>query len=205
MLLTLACNFSVFFFIPLFLQEILHYSPLEAGTAFLPLGTVMFVVSRYTPKLLARFGAQPLILTGLALAAGGVVWLTRISATTQYMPVIFVSTILVGAGIGTFLMPLTGAILQQVQPEDTGVASGILQTTQQVGGALGLAIQLTVYEATLRDAGLRNSGLPAVIAHGMANAFIVGATFIACTIAVVLLMRTPPIPERPPELPEARA
>jgi EmrB/QacA subfamily drug resistance transporter len=190
MMLTLACNFSAFFFIPLFLQEVLHYSPLKAGIAFLPLGAVMFTVSRFVPKLLMRFGARPLILTGLVLAAGGIALLTRITAATQYTPLILASTVLIGAGIGTFLMPLTGAILKGVPRENTGVASGIMQTAQQAGGALGLAIELTVYGTTLRHAGPVGSGLPSAITHGMANAFAVGVILLVCAIAVILLMRT---------------
>src|SRR5207245_11197004 len=111
---TLACNFSVFFFVPQFLQKILGFGPMEAAVAFLPLGAVMFAVSRLTPAMLIRFGARPLILAGLVLVTAGVAWLGQPTATTPYVPVILASTALIGAGIGTFLMPLTGTILKGV-------------------------------------------------------------------------------------------
>lgn len=188
MLLTLACNFSVFFFVPQFLQEILRYSPLKAAIAFLPLGVIMFAVSRLAPVLLTRLGTRPLILAGLALVVGGVTWLGQLTATTGYVPVLFASTVMIGAGIGTFLMPLTGMILSGVPRQDTGIASGVLQTTQQAGGALGLASLVTVYETTVRHAAPGVGQLPAVISHGMANAFYGGSIFVGCAILVILLM-----------------
>ena len=197
MLLTLACNFSVFFFVPQFLQEILGYSAVLAAAAFLPLGLAVFAMSRLTPRLLKRFGARPLILAGLGSVAGGVGWLGQLTAGTPYVPVLVTSTALIGIGIGTFLMPLTALILGGVPREDAGTASGVLQTMQQVGGALGLASLVTVYGAAVRHAPAGSHLAPAM-AHGMAIALRGGSIFVVCAFLLVLLAVRVPRPALAP-------
>ncbi|GAA3191313.1 MFS transporter [Dactylosporangium siamense] len=176
-LLTMACLFGVLFFISQFLQDILHYSALQAGLAFLPMAAGMFGMSRCTPWLLPRVGALRLILIGLAVVAGGAGWLSRLGEHTAYAPGLLVPMLMLGVGIGTFLMPLTALILGGVAPRDAGAAAGVMQTMQQVGGSLGLAILVTVYGTTLRHGA---ASTPALTAHAMGNAFV------AATVSVVL-------------------
>ncbi|MER7008212.1 MFS transporter [Dactylosporangium sp. NPDC000555] len=176
-LLAMACLFGVLFFISQFLQNILGYSALQAGLAFLPMAAGMFGMSRLTPWLLPRVGALRLILIGLAVVAGGAGWLSQLDDHTAYAPGLLVPMLMLGVGIGTFLMPLTALILGGVAPRDSGAAAGTMQTMQQVGGSLGLAILVTAYGTTLRLDGART---PSLIAHAMGNAFI------AATVSVVL-------------------
>lgn len=187
MALTMACNFSVSLFVPMLLQNVLGYSALTTGLSFLPMALVMFGMSRATPKLLPRFGAFPLIVTGLALVAAGVGWLGQVDADVDYAPSLLLPLILIGTGIGTFLMPLTGLILGGVPPRDSGAASGLLQTFQQTGGALGIAVLITVYGTTLRGAA---PGTPERVAttRGIGHAFTGGAVFVGC--AVLLMAAT---------------
>ncbi|WP_326673368.1 MFS transporter [Streptomyces sp. NBC_01257] len=192
MLLVLACNFSVFYFVPQFLQEVLGFSALKAGLGFLPMGLAMFAMSRATPKLLPKFGPRRLILAGLVLILAGVLWLSSLDAGTSYAAGLLLPLVLVGVGIGTFLMPLTALILGGVAPRDSGVAAGILQTMQQIGGALGLAVLVTVYGARADDATTGPAATTAM-ADGIGNALLVGSGFVVVAlILVATLIKTKP-------------
>jgi predicted MFS family arabinose efflux permease len=181
MLLVLACNFSVFYFVPQFLQEVLGFSALKAGLGFLPMGLAMFAMSRTTPRLMPRFGPRRLIISGITLILAGVAWLSQLGAGTSYAAGPLFPLLLVGLGIGTFLMPLTALILGGVEPRDSGIASGILQTMQQVGGALGLAVLVTVYDAGAGGSHATRSAT----ADGIGDALLVGTGFIVVALLLV--------------------
>ncbi|MGW2592316.1 MFS transporter [Streptomyces sp. NPDC001515] len=180
--LTMATLFSALFFLSQFLQGPLGFSPVRAGLAFLPMALGMFGMSRLTPKLLPRLGARPLIVSGITLVVAGAVWLSRLEATTAYAPHLAGPMVLLGIGIGAFLMPLNSLILSGVAPQQAGAAAGVMQTMQQVGGSLGLAVLVTVYGTTLA-----HSGAPAeeAVAHSMANAFIGATVFSALALVLV--------------------
>ncbi|CAG6398950.1 MFS transporter [Streptomyces cocklensis] len=181
MLLVLACNFSVFYFVPQFLQEVLGFTALRAGIGFLPMGVAMFAMSRTTPRLLPRFGPRRLIISGIVLILAGVGWLAQLGADASYASGPLFPLLLVGVGIGTFLMPLTALILGGVEPRDSGIAAGILQTMQQVGGALGLAVLVTVYDAGAGGAPASRSAT----ADGISDALLVGTGFIVVALILV--------------------
>ncbi|GAA2125543.1 MFS transporter [Kitasatospora saccharophila] len=152
MALAMASNFTLALFVPMFLQEVLHHGALGAGLAFLPMALTVFAVSRATRRLLPRYGPRPLVLAGLALCALGTGLLSRLDVHSGYPGGLLVPLLLLGLGIGTFLMPLTGLVLGGVPPEDAGAASGLLQTFQQSGGALGIAALATRTTRTTRTA-----------------------------------------------------
>ncbi|MET8165436.1 MFS transporter [Streptomyces sp. NPDC005329] len=167
-LLLPAGMFGAFYFLTLISQEVLRYSPLRAGFAFLPMTAVMFTTVRFVPRLLARIGAKPLILTGMTLLAGSGAWLWRLGPDDGYATGLLGPLLLLGVGIGLALMPLNATILAKVGPAEAGAASGLLQSLQWLGGTLGLSVLVTVYGTATRH----TVGSPAeILTHGAARAF----------------------------------
>jgi EmrB/QacA subfamily drug resistance transporter len=180
-----AAGMSMFFFLTQFMQVIRGQSALTTGLAFLPLAGVMFGMSRLVPRLLPRFGPRPLALTGSLILSAGLLWLTRLSPHTGYLPVIGLTMMLLGLGMGLGFVPLTPIIMGSVPPQDAGAAGGALQTMQQLGATLGLAVLVTVFGATVRHAGTGAAGL----VTGMTHAFAVSTCFAAFTFLVALSFR----------------
>ena len=194
MLLFFATMFSVFFFLTQFLQDALGLSPLMAGVAFLPMTLAMFTTVRVVPRLLPRVGAKPIIVTGATLLTIGIAWLSRLSASSGYASGILGPMVLLGVGVGCSILPLNVVILSRVQGRDAGAASGILQTMQQVGASLGLALLVTVFgTASHRAASHPLAGATAhaqvqsVLAQGISSAFTVGTVFAVGALLVTLV------------------
>jgi predicted MFS family arabinose efflux permease len=185
MLLLAAAMFGMFFFLVQFLQNFSGFSPLRAGLAFLPMTLPLFTVARLAPRLVARFGVRRLMLTGLPLIVAGMGWLTRLSDTSGYVSGALGPMILFGAGAGLVFLPLTATILSGVRREDSGAASGTLQTMQQVGGALGMAVLVSVFGTVSRRDGA---------VHGAAVAFEVATVFVAVSLAVAITVIRPSAP-----------
>ncbi|MCT9080488.1 MFS transporter [Streptomyces fulvoviolaceus] len=176
-----AGMFGAFYFLTLISQQVLDYSPLRAGLAFLPMTLAMFTSVRFVPRLLARVGAKPVLLTGLSLVVVAAGWLWRLEPGDGYLSGLLGPLLLLGVGIGLSLMPLNATILARVQPHEAGAASGLLQTLQWLGGTLGLSILVTVYGTATRHA----TGSPSdILTEGSARAFGVGA-LIALTALLV--------------------
>jgi len=192
-LLLVAGMFGMFFFLTQFVQEVLGFSPLLAGIAFVPMTAGLFAVSRLAPRLIPRFGPRPLMIAGLAPVITGMTWLAQISPGTSYLSGILGPMLLLGTGMGLTFVPLTMASLHGVSPDEAGAAASMVNVTQQVGGALGLAILVSVFGNATGTAArhLAAGGGPlwqlhAVLAHGMARSFGVAAIFDVCALAVIL-------------------
>ncbi|MEC3918361.1 MFS transporter [Nocardia sp. CDC160] len=179
---------SMFFFLTQFLQEILGLSALATGFAFLPTALLMFTTIRLIPRLLPRFGPRPLTVAGAASLIAGLVLLTRLSETTAYFPLLFLAMILIGCGIGLSVSPLNVVIMSTVEPHEAGAAGGALQTLQQTGASLGLAIMVTIFGTAARSAG--GSPVHAMVS-GMTTAFASAAAVAALALAVALTFRRP--------------
>ncbi|GAB3976707.1 MFS transporter [Actinoallomurus acanthiterrae] len=182
MLLLAAATFGMLFFLGQFLQNVLGFGPLTAGAAFLPMSGLLFAFARLTPRLIPRFGMRRLTLTGLPLIAAGMVWLTRTSPHCGYVLGALMPMTLFGLGAGLSFLPLTLTILSGVQREDSGAASGILQTTQQVGGALGMAVLVSVSGTAGRHGSLT---------RGMNTAFTVATVFVLVALLVSVTFISP--------------
>ncbi|MGW2519510.1 MFS transporter [Streptomyces sp. NPDC001617] len=186
-LLLPAGMFGAFYFLTLISQQVLDYSPLRAGFAFLPMTVVLFTTVRLVPRLLPRFGAKPVMVTGMTLLVAASVWLWRLRADDGYLTGLLGPLLLVGAGVGLSLMPLNATILAKIRPHEAGAASGLLQTLQWLGGTLGLAVLVTVFGTATRHA----SGTPAeVLTHGAARAFGVGALIALAALLVAAFVIT---------------
>jgi EmrB/QacA subfamily drug resistance transporter len=136
--------FGVFFFLTLFIQTVLGYSPIRAGIAFLPFAVGVVIGSALASPLVARIGPRPLISTGAAMVAGGMFWYSRLTEHAGYASHLLGPTLVSSFGLGLVFVPLALVALHKVAEQDSGVASSLLNTAQQVGGAIGLALLGTV-------------------------------------------------------------
>ncbi|MCZ3387102.1 MAG: MFS transporter [Actinomycetia bacterium] len=144
MLIIGAAMFGMFFYLTQFVQEILDYSPIKAGFAFLPVSVCIIISAGAASQLITRFGAKPFAMLGTALTAVGMLWLAQIQPDSTYVGGLLGPMIVFALGLGFTFMPLTLAAVSQIDESDAGIASGVLNTTQQIGGSIGLAVLTTV-------------------------------------------------------------
>jgi EmrB/QacA subfamily drug resistance transporter len=144
MLIVGAAMFGMFFYLTQFVQEVLGYSALKAGFAFLPVSVFIVVSAGAASQLITKWGAKPLALLGTALASAGLIWLSMIEPDSTYVGGLLGPMVVFALGMGFTFMPLTLAAVSQIDESDAGIASGVLNTTQQIGGSIGLAVLTTV-------------------------------------------------------------
>ncbi|MEV8532047.1 MFS transporter [Streptomyces sp. NPDC051211] len=151
-MLFLACAiFGMFFFLTLFVQNVLDFSPIQAGLAFLPVSVVVAVGAGITAHLLPKFGPKPFMVLGALSAATGLGWLTRTDIHSTYLGSVLGPILFFALGMGMQFVSLTLMALSNVPDRESGAASGLLNTTQQVGGSLGLSILVTVFGTASRN------------------------------------------------------
>lgn len=182
MAMLMAGQLAVFFLVVQFDEGVLGLGPVETGLAFLPLSLSIFTVSRITPRLVARFGAAPLMLLGSLSVTTSYVLLSRLDVDSTYAAAVLLPMVLNGLGAGLMFMPITTTVLIGVEPEHAGAASGLLQTMQQLGGAIGVAAIVSVYAAGAR---------PGEIVPGLSGAFLVAGVLggLAVLAALALVLR----------------
>ena len=193
---------GTFLFLTYFLQETLGYSVLKTGFAFLPFSGGIILGAGLATRLLPRIGPRALMVIGLVLAAGGLMWFTGLSVDSTYLAHVLPPQLLVSLGMGMTFVPMSSTALAGVDPTDAGVASALVNTTQQIGGSLGTALLNTVAAAaattylTARlhaDRAVQNAAV-----HGYTTAFTVSAALLAAAaLAAGVLIRTSRHQERP--------
>jgi EmrB/QacA subfamily drug resistance transporter len=162
MLIIGASMFAMFFYLTQFVQIILGYSPLKAGFAFVPVSICIIISAGAASQLITKVGAKPLALVGTATTAVGMIWLAQIDASSSYVTGLLGPMVVFALGLGLTFMPLTLAAVSRVDEGDTGIASGVLNTTQQIGGSIGLAL-LTTVATTVITSSFADSGTPAPV------------------------------------------
>jgi predicted MFS family arabinose efflux permease len=180
-LLFLGGMLSFWFFVTQYLQGVLGYSPLETGFAFLPTTVVNFAVALAVPWLTSRLGNGRLLAGSLLLAVIGMAWLGRVSADSSYLTAVALPMLLIGAGQGGALAPLTSAGVAGVAAEDAGAAGGVVNVAHQLGGSLGLGLLVTVFAAA-GSTGLDGLDL---LAHQIGSALTAGAVLLGLAFVVV--------------------
>jgi predicted MFS family arabinose efflux permease len=197
--LLFAGMFGMFFFLTQFLQDVLGYSPLQAGFAFLPVPLTVFASSQLASRvLISRFSSKALTLIGISLSATGLLLATQLSAGSSY-PQILASLVLFGAGNGLSFVTLTTAALAGVAPQDAGAASGLVNVTQQLGGTLGVAVLVTVFGSASKYAASHPvpganplAQLNHVFVYGADHAFVAATLFlVAAIVLVAAVVRSP--------------
>ena len=171
-LLVPAVMFGVFFFVSQYLENDLHFSAIQSGLGFLPMTGLIFASSRITPRLIARIGTRPILLFGLTTVAGASAWISQATPSQGYFVGVFGPLVLFGLGAGCCFLPLSVTILAGVPRDDAGAASGMLQTMQQTGAALGVAALTSVAASHGRAAALLTGAGIAVAALVVAGLFI---------------------------------
>ncbi len=187
MTLLIGANLSMFFLVVQYVQGVLGFGPLLAGVAFLPFSLGIFATSRVTPALLARFGPRRMMLLGSGILTLAYGWLSTIGTGDTYLAAVLGPMTMAGIASALVFMPVTVVVLAGVAPEHAGSASGLLQTTQQLGSAIGVAVIVSVYAA---------GAVPGQVVPGLEAALLTSATFAALALLVTaLVVRSPrPVP-----------
>ncbi len=202
-ILSVAGMFGMFFLGALYLQRILGYDALQIGFAFLPVTVIMGTLSvRYSERLVMRFGARTTLLPGLALMALALVWFAQAPVDGGYVLHVLPVMVLLGTGAGLCFPALMGLAMSGATPADAGLASGLVNTTAQVGGALGLAVLATL--STSRSEDLIAQGTPRAeaLTSGYHLAFYVAAALVVAAIAVAVTVLEPVAQPAPAPAPE---
>ncbi len=186
--------FSMFFFLSLYMQFVLRFDALETGFAYLPLALMIIASAGGASQLVTRLGFKPVLVTGLLLVTAGLLWFTQVSVDGSYVSDVLFPSLLVGAGLGLSFVPVTIAATSGVTSGEAGLASGLINTFQQVGGALGLAV-LAAVQISRTDSVLASAEGPAAQAvaatEGYQAAFLAGAGLaVLGVIAALTLIRS---------------
>jgi EmrB/QacA subfamily drug resistance transporter len=190
-----AGMFGTFFLGALYVQRVLHYSPLRIGFAFLPVSVLMGLISvRYADRLITRFGGRALCVAGLSLIGLGLALLGFAPVAGGYWLHLFPSLAALGVGAGLAFPPLMGLAMSGTAPQDAGLASGLVNTTGQVGGALGLAVFATVTSGRTSHLLAGGHSVPAALTGGYHLGFWIAAALVLCGVAVAAGWLVNPVP-----------
>src|SRR3954451_11884221 len=187
-LLVGASLFSMFFFITLYMQQVLGYSAIHAGLSYVPLAFGIIVSAGVASQLVTRIGFKPVLAIGMAMIATALVWFSQVSVGGGFLTDILGPSLLAAGGLGFAFVTTTIAAVSGVREQESGLASGLINTSQQVGGALGLAVLATI--ATSRTADLAGSGPPDPVAltEGFQSAFLGGALIALLGLALTMVL-----------------
>jgi EmrB/QacA subfamily drug resistance transporter len=194
--------FGMFLLLSLYMRQVLEFSALKTGIAYLAVALTAIVASGVSQALVTRAGVKPVLALGMALLGGGLVYFTQISPNGSYVSDLLPGFLLTGVGLGFAFVPVSIAALGGIEPHEAGLASGLINTSQQIGGALGVAILTTI--STTRTSNLLNDGVPAPSAYsqGWSLAFWVAAGFAAASIvATMVLLRSRELQAEPATVP----
>ncbi len=184
--------YSTFFLGTLYLEHVRHYSALQTGAAFLPWTITVAVLSQgITARLVARFGALAVLTTGMGSAILGLLAFSTVGPHTTFFPTIFLACFAIGFGIGNAFMPLLTLAMADVPAADSGLASGLTNVTQQIGGALGLTVLSTVAANRTKGLLFAHHGLTTSLISGYHLAFLSGAATIAAGVALAFALLRP--------------
>ena len=177
-LLVGAASFGMWFFVSLYLQQVLGYSPIKAGLAFLPMTLCIVAGSTLASRLVGRVGAKPLLIAGMVSLTLGLAWFANISTDGTYVGDMLFPSLLTAIGIGLAFVPATISAVAGVAPQEAGLASGLVNTARLFGGALGLAI-LAAIATSRTNSELQHAGTTAheALVSGFQLAFIIAAVF----------------------------
>jgi MFS family permease len=182
----------MFFFISLYMQQVLGYSAIKSGLSYLPLALTIIFSAGLASQLVTRVGYKPVLLTGMAFIAAGLVWFGQVSASGSYVGDILGPSLLAAVGLGFAFVPVTIAAVAGVPEHEAGLASGLINTSQQIGGALGLAVLATIANSRtdnlMATAHGNRAELPHALTEGFQAAFLTGAGFAALGFVLALVM-----------------
>ena len=189
-ILTGASLFSMFFFISLYMQEVLGFSAIKTGLSYLPLAVSIIIAAGVASQLVTRVGFKPVLATGMGLISLGLLWFSQISADGSFLGDVLGPSLLAAVGLGFAFVPQTIAAVSGVADREAGLASGLINTSQQVGGALGLAVLSSIAFSTIGDLAAQGDVGPQALTEGYSDAFLVGSGIgLLGLIATLVLIR----------------
>ena len=190
-LLVGASLFSMFFFISLYMQQVLGFSAIKSGFSYLPLALTIIVSAGVASQLVTRIGFKPVLVAGMGFIAAGLLWFSQVSTEGGFTTDVLGPSLLAAVGLGFSFVPVTIAAVSGVEEREAGLASGLINTSQQIGGALGLAVLATIANSRTEDALAEGGGagaLPAALTEGFQAAFLGGACFALLGILLALVL-----------------
>jgi EmrB/QacA subfamily drug resistance transporter len=190
-LLVGASIFAMFFFLSRYMQQVLGYSALKAGLSYLPLAIAIIVSAGIASQLVTKLGFKPVLLSGLVLVMVALLWFAQVPVSGSYASDLLGPMVIAAVGLGFAFVPVTIAAVSGVSADESGLASGLINTSQQLGGALGLAILGTIASSRTTDllgaAQGAPSALPGALTEGFQLAFLAGAGFAVIGIVATLV------------------
>jgi EmrB/QacA subfamily drug resistance transporter len=180
--------FSMFFFISLYMQQVLGYSPIHAGLSYLPLAVTIVVAAGVGGQFVTRFGFKPILAAGMAFVAVGLLWFGQVSPSGSFVSDILGPSLLAALGLGFGFVTSTIAAVSGVGEHEQGLASGLINTSQQIGGALGLAVLSTIATTRTHDLVAGGTNMHDALTHGFQAAFLGGAAIAALGVAATLIL-----------------
>ena len=187
-----ASLFAMFFFITLYMQQVLGYSPIEAGLSYLPLAVMIVVASGVASQLVTRIGFKPVLAIGMGLIAAALLWFSQVSVGGGFVTDILGPSLLAATGLGFGFVTTTIAAVSGVREQESGLASGLINTSQQIGGALGLAVLATIANTRTDDLVASAGGTPSELTNalneGFQAAFLGGAGIAVLGLVLTLVV-----------------
>jgi EmrB/QacA subfamily drug resistance transporter len=180
--------FSMFLMLTLYMQQVLGYSAMKTGVAYLAVAGTAIVWSGVAGQLVSRFGVKPVLVTGMTALTAGLLYFTQVSVGGSYVRDLLPGFLIVGVGIGFSFVPISIAALAGVRASEAGLASGLINTSQQIGGALGIAALSTIATSHAEHSVHGGSALPVALVDGFSSAFLVGAILAALGIVASLAL-----------------
>ena len=180
--------FSMFLMLTLYMQQVLGYSAMKTGLAYLAVAGTAIVWSGLAAQLVTRVGVKPVLVIGMLTLTAGLVYFMQVSVEGSYVGDLLPGFLLIGLGIGFAFVPISIAALAGVQASEAGLASGLINTSQQIGGALGIAALSTIATSRTEDAVASGSALPVALVDGFTGAFLAGAVIAGIGIVAALTL-----------------
>jgi EmrB/QacA subfamily drug resistance transporter len=181
-------SFSMFLMLTLYMQQVLGYSPLKTGLAYLAVAGTAIIWSTVAAQLVTRIGVKPVIVAGMGFLTAGLVYFTQVSVGGSYVGDLLPGFLLIAVGLGFSFVPISIAALAGVQASEAGLASGLFNTSQQIGGALGIAALSAIATTTTENGVASGTAVPVALTNGFENAFIWGGIIAAVGILVGLVL-----------------
>ena len=178
MTIAIAGFYSMFFFITLYMQNVLGYTPIQTGLAYLPLCFVVAISAGIASQALTRVGTRPMIVIGAVISAGGMYWLSRIPVHGSYVSDILPGLLVISVGFGPVFVAVATAANAGVPADKAGLAASLLNASQQVGAALGLAIFSALATSRTNDLLAHHTAAPDALTSGFRRALLVGSLFL---------------------------
>jgi EmrB/QacA subfamily drug resistance transporter len=188
MLIMGTALFSMFLMLTLYMQQVLEFSALRTGVGYLAVAGTAVIWANVAAQAVSRIGVKPALIFGMSMLTVGLVSFTQVSVDGSYWADLFPGFLVLGVGIPFSFVPITIAALAGTKPEEAGLASGLINTSQQVGGALGIALLSTIAVSTTDDELASGTARPAALTDGFVNAFWVGAAIAFAGVLVSIFL-----------------